>query len=130
MTLSAAEFIRRFMLHVLPPGICKIRHFGIFASRDKSARMNLYRKLTATSFCPPKPASTLDTLQKMLGQDFDRCPALAAGLAVSEPLPPVQRYKRYNFYLPLHWGGGDYALFPASVFYICCGFASFFDLGL
>ncbi len=86
MTLSAAEFIRRFMLHVLPPGFCKIRHFGIFAPRDKSARMNLCRKLTATSFCPPKPASALDTLRKMLGQDFDRCPCCGIGrLARASP---------------------------------------------
>lgn len=124
MTISATEFIRRFMLHILPHGFRKIRHFGIFASRDKSARMKLCRELTSTSFFAPAPASTLDKLRKMLGRDLTS--ALAAGLALlPERLPTAQLY---NFYLPLHWGGGDYTLLLGSVFYTCRSFTPSFYL--
>ncbi|KMQ52210.1 transposase [Chitinispirillum alkaliphilum] len=45
MTLSAVEFIRRFLLHVLPGGFMRIRHFGLFANRDRRENINLCRKL-------------------------------------------------------------------------------------
>jgi Putative transposase len=49
MTLDAVEFIRRFLLHVLPPGFVKIRHFGFLANRNRSARLGLCRKLLVSS---------------------------------------------------------------------------------
>lgn len=45
MKLKADEFIRRFLLHVLPKGFCKIRYFGIFASRNRSSLFIKCRKL-------------------------------------------------------------------------------------
>jgi hypothetical protein len=48
MPLDAVEFIRRFMLHILPSGLVKIRHFGFLANRNRSVRLNLCREhLTA-----------------------------------------------------------------------------------
>jgi hypothetical protein len=44
MTLDAVEFIRRFMLHILPSGLVKIRHFGFLANRNRSVRLNLCRE--------------------------------------------------------------------------------------
>lgn len=41
MSLNATEFIRRFALHVLPPKFTRIRHYGIFASRNKTIELNL-----------------------------------------------------------------------------------------
>ena len=38
MTLDAAEFIRRFLLHVLPSGFHRIRHYGLFASAVRAAK--------------------------------------------------------------------------------------------
>ena len=46
MSLDAEEFIRRFLLHILPSGFRKIRHYGLFASRDKGKRLTLCRRLT------------------------------------------------------------------------------------
>ena len=40
MTLKAEEFIRRFLLHVLPKGLVKVRHFGFLANRGR--RDNLF----------------------------------------------------------------------------------------
>ncbi len=45
MTLSAGEFIRRFLLHVLPAGFQRIRHFGIFANRHRKQGLALCRQL-------------------------------------------------------------------------------------
>ena len=87
MTLSAVEFIRRFLLHILPSGFRKIRHFGILASRNKSQRIILCRKLTHTHFQISPELSTLDRLHKMLGPDFNLCPCCHVGhLARASPV--------------------------------------------
>ena len=48
MTLQATEFIRRFLLHVLPRGFVRIRHFGFLANRCRQQRLQLCRKLLDT----------------------------------------------------------------------------------
>jgi len=48
MSISAEEFIRRFLLHILPPGFMKIRHFGFLSSRGKQTKLPLCKKLTGT----------------------------------------------------------------------------------
>ena len=55
MTLDAEEFIRRFLLHILPAGFRKIRHYGLFAARSKEKRLALCRRLTDT----PQPSQEL-----------------------------------------------------------------------
>ena len=45
MTLSAEEFIRRFLLHVLPKGFVRIRHYGLLASRNVSTRLERCHQL-------------------------------------------------------------------------------------
>jgi hypothetical protein len=47
MTVAAAEFIRRFLLHVLPKGFVRIRHFGFMANSRRSAFLELCRRLLA-----------------------------------------------------------------------------------
>jgi hypothetical protein len=45
MTLSAVEFLRRFVQHVLPKGLVKIRHYGILANRHRAEKLKLSRRL-------------------------------------------------------------------------------------
>jgi hypothetical protein len=45
MTLTADEFLRRFLLHVLPPGFVRIRHYGFLANRRRTEAIALCRKL-------------------------------------------------------------------------------------
>jgi len=45
LTLAAEEFLRRFVMHVLPKGFMKIRHYGLLASRQREARLRLARRL-------------------------------------------------------------------------------------
>jgi hypothetical protein len=55
MTLAPAEFIRRFMLHVLPKGFHRIRHYGLLASsRAKADTIARARELIAQA-APPQP---------------------------------------------------------------------------
>jgi hypothetical protein len=60
MTLSAAEFIRRFLIHVLPQGFHRIRHFGLFANTSRAANLARVRALLACATAPPAPAAAND----------------------------------------------------------------------
>ena len=91
MTLGAEEFIRRFMLHVLPDGFQKIRYFGLMANRGRAANLALCRTLM------PDTAETLPTLEvkdwkeryrELTGEDVLLCPACKQGR-----LRPVQEFK-------------------------------------
>jgi hypothetical protein len=75
MTLDAFEFIRRFLLHVLPDGFVKIRYFGLLANRIRKASLEMCRELLGTT----ELQGTSETWQKMLlrltGIDVTCCPA-------------------------------------------------------
>lgn len=79
MTVSAEEFIRRFLLHVLPPGFTRIRHYGFLSPRNKPTQLKQCQRLTRT--LPPAgvPRTTLELLQQLLGRDVTVCPACGAG---------------------------------------------------
>ena len=60
MTLPAEEFIRRFLLHALPAGFQRIRHFGLLANRHREQRLALCRQLLtgpAATCCPRRPSA-------------------------------------------------------------------------
>jgi hypothetical protein len=52
ITLDAVEFIRRFLLHVLPPGLVRIRHFGFLANRVRRQKLIHCRALLAARAAP------------------------------------------------------------------------------
>ena len=81
MDLTADEFIRRFLMHVLPTGFTKIRHYGLLSPRNKATKLNLCKKLTNTILrdVPKVKLSTLDFLEKLIGKDFDICPSCGVG---------------------------------------------------
>jgi len=63
MTLSAPEFIRRFLLHVLPKGFVRIRHYGFLSNRVRKQKLELVRELVASSGAGPEyvpPSSSKD----------------------------------------------------------------------
>ena len=59
MTLDAVEFIRRFLLHVLPSGFVHIRHFGFLANRNRKEKLALCRSLLSAP--PMATKTTADT---------------------------------------------------------------------
>ena len=52
MTLEVDEFLRRFLLHVLPPGFVRIRYFGMLANRQRKILLNLCREYLQVSLPP------------------------------------------------------------------------------
>ena len=56
MSLPIEEFLRRFLLHTLPPGFVRIRHFGIFAHRRRRDLLPLCRQLLAAAPLPDAPS--------------------------------------------------------------------------
>ena len=53
MTLAATEFIRRFLLHVLPPGLHRIRYYGFLPNRYRKQKLARCRELL--NMPPPEP---------------------------------------------------------------------------
>ena len=83
MTVKAEEFIRRFLMHILPPGFMKIRHYGLLGNRNKKTKLAVCKKLTNTT-SPVKPKlTTLEILKKTLGVDFNICPMCHKGHLIS-----------------------------------------------
>jgi hypothetical protein len=81
MTVSADEFLRRFLIHVLPKGLVRIRHFGLFANRRRSDALEHCRVLLRATTCAdtPQPPSL-------------RCPACSGIMLVVERLTRGQIY--------------------------------------
>ena len=75
MTLTADEFIRRFLLHILPPGFTKIRHYGFLASAVKKKKLALCRKLTGAKITEKVKLSAVELMMKLTGRDISLCPA-------------------------------------------------------
>jgi hypothetical protein len=77
MTLSAVEFMRRFLLHILPGGFVRIRQFGFLANRARRKKLALCRALLGA---PPMAAnSTTNRKGEPEQQDRKRCPVCKTG---------------------------------------------------
>jgi hypothetical protein len=80
MTLDANEFIRRFLLHVLPQGFMRIRSFGFLANRTKKQSLARIRALLAHIPQPKPGVKTPRALMlELTGIDIERCPCCGAG---------------------------------------------------
>lgn len=85
MMLEAHEFIRRFLLHVLPDGFMRIRHFGFLANRSKKQALAQCRKLLDVAPALPRSPnlSAKDLLLKITGIDLFRCPCCRQGTMIT-----------------------------------------------
>jgi hypothetical protein len=80
MTLDAVEFIRRFLLHVLPDGFVKIRYFGFMAHRNRKRSIALIRMLTnSDAKFEIRRESVPEMMLRVAGIDIMRCPICAKG---------------------------------------------------
>jgi hypothetical protein len=91
MTLTSEEFIRRFLIHVLPRGFQRIRFFGMLANRHRKARLAKCRTLLASSMAdvlPPADACPRP-LQPVTEDSLRCCPRCGKGkmVRVFELLP-------------------------------------------
>jgi hypothetical protein len=95
MTLDAQEFICRFLLHVLPEGFMRIRHFGFLANRSKKHALPQCRKLLGLHPALPEipNRSAHDLLLELTGIDLSRCPRCQKGtMIVVAELPKVSAW--------------------------------------
>ena len=79
MTISIEEFIRRFLLHILPPKFMKIRYYGILGNRNKKKKLLKCKILTRTKIYKKKKLPALELLKQTLGKDFNLCPQCKKG---------------------------------------------------
>ena len=85
MTLTATEFIRRMLLHVLPPGFHRIRHYGFLANRNRRQKLTECRRLLHAPPLPEaehaNPAATdyRDRYEILTGRSLRRCPCCHDG---------------------------------------------------
>jgi hypothetical protein len=88
MSLTVDEFLRRFLLHVLPRGFVRIRHFGFFAHRRRAALLPLCRQLLAVAVSTTPSGETDST--SATPSPLWRCPRCGGPMVLVERLTPTQ----------------------------------------
>jgi hypothetical protein len=93
MTVSASEFIRRFLQHSLPPGFQRIRYYGFLANCHRERKLDLCRQLlTPCSDLLPRPADHRGLDAVLTGLNLRLCPECGVGILVRLlVLPPQHR---------------------------------------
>jgi DNA-directed RNA polymerase subunit RPC12/RpoP len=91
MTVSADEFLRRFLIHVLPRGLVRIPHFGFFANRRRGDALSRCRILLGEATCASDPQITTQP----------RCPVCGNRMLIIERLTSSQLFFRSISILPV-----------------------------
>jgi hypothetical protein len=86
MTLSALEFLRRYVQHVLPHGFVRIRQFGFLANRLRSKSLALIRQLLASGAPSQEPSSVTPSEAKW------QCPRCGHSMQIGSRLTARQFY--------------------------------------
>src|SRR5208337_1305472 len=84
MTLNAAEFIRRFLLHVLPSGFHRIRHYGLFASVVRARNIERVRQALAAPKSQGKPSPAETDRDAEPPSPARRCPCCGGRMIIVE----------------------------------------------
>lgn len=93
MRLTADEFIRRFLLHVLPDGFHRIRHYGFLANGDRRENLRLCRSLAAaqaSSSHSDEPIRTTPVDEPNVKTDAAQCPACGGRMRRLGSVPPFR----------------------------------------
>lgn len=93
MSLKGEEFIRRFLLHVLPKGFVRIRYYGLLHQRQRKSKLMRCRELLGV--CPESPPADNEPydllLERLTGIDIHRCPICGSGRMLRQQiLPPIR----------------------------------------
>ena len=99
VSLEAHEFIHRFLLHILPDGFMRIRHFGFLANRSKKQALAQCRRLLKIEAALPETPkeSAKDLLLRITGIDLSRCPSCHRGtMIVVAELPPISSPSQWD----------------------------------
>ena len=99
MTIVLDEFLRRFLLHLLPKGFVRIRNFGFLANRKRATNLPLCFQLLGSAAAPPIEQDRSGTNNP---SDLWRCPKCGGSMVVVERLTPAEIQLRS----PPLWGSG------------------------
>lgn len=95
VTLLPVEFLRRFVQHVLPEGLHKIRHYGLYAGASGGERQAAREKMGAEAECSGSSRAVEPSIREQLlelsGRDVDRCPQCAGVIDHRPVLRPLIR---------------------------------------
>jgi hypothetical protein len=100
MTLSADEFIRRFLLHVLPNGLQRIRYYGFLGNRNRQEKLEQCRRLIGMPMTEDKPPEKdyRDLYEDLTGRSLRQCPRCQQGRMVIIAILPRSPFQ---FQLPV-----------------------------
>jgi hypothetical protein len=80
LTLDADEFLRRFLLHIVPRGFMRIRHFGLLANRTRRQTLTQCRRLLGQPATEDAASeSVTELMHRLTGMDLARCPVCGEG---------------------------------------------------
>jgi hypothetical protein len=82
------EFIRRFLIHVLPDGFHRIRHYGLFANANRAANIALARWLLAIPDPPPSSRDSDGTVNPHQDSEWNVCPRCGERMMIIETFAP------------------------------------------
>jgi len=76
MTLTPQEFIRRFMLHILPERFCKVRYYGILSIKNRKSKLLQCLALIGKALLHPRfeGLKMIQILELLTGKDYSLCP--------------------------------------------------------
>ncbi|MFH0990981.1 MAG: IS91 family transposase [bacterium] len=86
MSVEASEFLRRFLLHILPDGMCKIRYYGLLSNRKRTDRLDKCRTLLDAPLqdVEPETVTWQELLLELTGIDVLVCPSCHKGKMLNE----------------------------------------------
>ena len=96
LPLAATEFLRRFLLHVVPKGFMRVRHYGLTANRHRDRKLQRCRELlglappAGTDIAPATQAPAADTVPTAADAPAPACPNCGAPLRIIEILPATR----------------------------------------
>src|SRR5437588_7330725 len=88
MTLDADEFIRRFLIHVLPDGFHRIRHYGLFANANRANNIALARRLLAVPYPTPATRPSDPAQNRRDDEDWNACPCCGRRMHIVQAFEP------------------------------------------
>ena len=88
MTLDAHEFIRRFLIHVLPDGFHRIRHYGLFANANRAGNIALARRLLGVLDPAPSSSESDGTENRHEDSEWNACPCCGGRMIIIETFEP------------------------------------------
>lgn len=88
MKVTAEEFIRRFLMHILPSKFVKIRHYGILSNRNRNLKLKKCKALTGSLLLKSEGSieklTAAELLLKLTGKNINQCPCCKIGKMVGK----------------------------------------------